>query len=55
MVFELSREFSEVIMRHSDSNEGFVLFSSTGLVRDLFYVTGLALFPVYLLDGRKPV
>ena len=55
MLLELSREFSEVIIRHSDSNEGFVLFASTGLVRDRFYVTGLAPFPVYLLDGRKPV
>ncbi len=42
-------------MQHSGSNEGFVLFTSTGSVRDLFYVTGLAPFPVYLLDGRKPI
>ena len=32
-----------------------MLFTSIGPVGDLLYVTGLAPFPVYLLDGRKPV
>jgi glyoxylase-like metal-dependent hydrolase (beta-lactamase superfamily II) len=32
-----------------------VLFTSTGPVKDLFYVVGLAPFPVYLLNGSKPV
>ena len=42
-------------MQHSGSNEGFVLFTSTGPVTDQFYVTGLAPFPVYLLNSSKPV
>jgi len=43
-------------MQHWWSKErDLVLFASTGLVRDLFYVLGLASFPVYLFDGTKPV
>lgn len=32
-----------------------MLFTMTGLVKDHFYVLGLASFPVYLLDCGKPV
>ncbi len=32
-----------------------MIFTTTGLVRDSFYISGLSAYPIYLLDGPNPV
>ncbi len=32
-----------------------MLFTTTGLIKDHFYILGLASYPVHLLDGERPV